>query len=259
MCTLSAVVQGDHLRVVMNRDEQRTRPTALLPRLQDRSGRLAVFPIDPTAQGTWIAVTDAGMVFALLNRTSKGEPKCEPSRDHVSRGRMILDLLDADTPGEVARRVREVDPTIFAPFRLAAIEGESVSLFTSDGQCISNHRHDVRQRNPFMVTSSGLGDELVGPPRTTLFNDMVANPSRGGAAIDIFERQDAYHAHQWLARPELSVMMNRADARTVSRTVVDVRPTGITMTYLAEESGAEPIRLELSRTHPSWGELRQGR
>ena len=73
-----------------------------------------------------------------------------------------------------------------------------------------------------MLTSSGLGDHLVEGPRRTLFD---ADPPRTAAA------QDAFHRHRWADRLPLSVAMHRDDARTVSRTVVEVTPEAVTMTY----------------------------
>jgi hypothetical protein len=36
------------------------------------------------------------------------------------------------------------------------------------------------------------------------------------------EAQACFHRHRWSARPEISVLMSRADARTVSRTQIDI-------------------------------------
>ncbi|MEL7087152.1 MAG: hypothetical protein AAGL98_01720, partial [Planctomycetota bacterium] len=75
---------------------------------------------------------------------------------------------------------------------------------------------------PAMLTSSGLGDHLVETPRRELFH---AGPFRTPAD------QDAFHGHRGADRPELSVFMHRDDARTVSRTAVEVAADAVVMAY----------------------------
>jgi len=89
------------------------------------------------------------------------------------------------------------------------------------------------------LVSSGLGDTLV-RPRLELFDQEVLNPGVTPA------RQDAYHAHRWPDRPEISVAMERAAARTVSRTIVEVVPARVTMRYIP--IGGEPAELTLTRS-----------
>ena len=48
--------------------------------------------------------------------------------------------------------------------------------------------------------------------------------------------QADFHDHQWPLRPHLSVRMQRPDARTVSRTVVNVTGRGIELGYTALSS-----------------------
>jgi hypothetical protein len=43
--------------------------------------------------------------------------------------------------------------------------------------------------------------------------------------------QRVFHRHAWPARPEISVLMSRPDAATVSRTVLDVSDGAIRMHY----------------------------
>jgi len=57
--------------------------------------------------------------------------------------------------------------------------------------------------------------------------------------------QDAFHTHQWPDRPEISVFMERSDARTVSRTRVEVGPRAVTMRY--EPIDGEPATISLDR------------
>jgi hypothetical protein len=81
------------------------------------------------------------------------------------------------------------------------------------------------ERLPFMLTSSGLGDELVAPPRRELFDRMITFGEQTP------EAQDAFHRHAWPDRGYLSVRMRRADARTVSYTVVELSVHARNMRY----------------------------
>jgi hypothetical protein len=49
--------------------------------------------------------------------------------------------------------------------------------------------------------------------------------------------QDAFHRHSWEGREHVSVQMSRAEARTVSRTTVELSRRGARMTY--ERVGGE--------------------
>jgi len=87
-----------------------------------------------------------------------------------------------------------------------------------------------------MLTSSGLGDELVAPPRRVLFDRMITFGEQTP------EAQDTFHRHAWPDRGYLSVRMRRTDARTVSYTVVELLPQGRSMHYHAIEDEHVPDR-----------------
>jgi hypothetical protein len=58
--------------------------------------------------------------------------------------------------------------------------------------------------------------------------------------------QAQFHRHQWRRRPEISVRMEREDALTVSRTVVDVARAGCFVLYEA------PVSEQPSREGRAW-------
>jgi hypothetical protein len=94
-----------------------------------------------------------------------------------------------------------------------------------DGRELTTFRHTLL---PACFVSSGLGDAKVAA-RLDLFAELVA---RAGADAD---SQNEFHHHTWRHAPELSVMMSREDARTVSVSVAEVlRVNGswrVSMTY----------------------------
>ncbi len=263
MCTVSIIplryarrrgqepVHG--FRLVTNRDEQRSRTAALPPRwhLTDTPGEggacvRALFPTDSVGGrgGTWIGVTERGLALCLLNGNPRPYPPLPPAERLVSRGvivpRLAARAADAST---AARAVEHLDLDVFAPFTLLAVDlrgpgGADGGAGGRGGEPrvfrVEWDRRDVRRSEyasmPVCAVSSGLGDSLV-QPRIALFDQLV---TAEGARPEV---QDRFHRHVWRGRPEISVMMSRADARTVSVTTVEVvaasptTPARVTMRY----------------------------
>ena len=101
-----------------------------------------------------------------------------------------------------------------------------------------HHRRDGL-RSAILRTSSGLGDAVVARPRRTLFHRTM-NGSRDAQAA-----QDTYHHHQWPGREAISVNMRRADAATVSRSVVEVREGSVRLSYQAMQ-WRYPVSVQLA-------------
>jgi hypothetical protein len=74
---------------------------------------------------------------------------------------------------------------------------------------------------PHVFSSSSLGDRVVEEPRRRLFEHLIS-----GDRDEWLAGQATFHRHRWQNRPEISVLMSREDARTVSRTRIDVLPSG---------------------------------
>ena len=223
MCTVSAVPTRDGFRVACNRDEQHSRPAASSPRRCNVGTRTALFPVDPVGGGTWIGVNDAGLTLALLNRNDKDHAQRHAGATR-SRGIIIPSLLRHESIAEVLEAASTLDLAAYEPFHLCAITRTDVAFASSDGCELSTAwRPFVR---PMMFTSSGLGDALVAGPRSKLFDGLVLAHERSWV-----EGQARFHAHRWPERPHLSVVMWRVDARTVSRSLIDVSAGAIQFHY----------------------------
>jgi len=230
MCTVTIVPLGRPapwppgaagFRLACNRDEARTRPRALPPRPLRYGGRTALVPTDGEEGGTWIAVSDAGLVMALLNRNAAGragDPGGTPGRP-PSRGRVIPALLPSANLDEAIGLAEDLPLVRLAPFRLVLTDGREVGDLIWDGTRLAHHRGPW-SGDPLLFTSSSLGDQVVVLPRRTLFRTLVA--ARGAA--DLAAGQDLFHRHSWPDRPHLSVCMRRDDACTVSHSVIEVGP-----------------------------------
>lgn len=243
-------------RLACNRDEQRTRKRGQPPRVMSiGGGRRAIMPIDPESDGTWIGVNDMGLAAVLLNanvetldrrpawRVRDGVAADEPRR---SRGGIVPAILACDDLPHVEAWLDQFNPQLYPPFRLMACHGGQLLQAWSDGTCLatSNRAWD----SPIMLTSSGLGDAVVEPPRRGLFRQMFDCPPARWP-----EAQDAFHRHRFAGQPHLSVNMSRADARTVSLTVIECDGTTAVMTYhgaAPDAPTAREHRVELALPRP---------
>lgn len=212
MCTLTVIPTPDGPRLVHSRDELRSRAPALPPVSQQLpSGRRAVWPTDPHGGGTWIAARADGLVLGVLNRNIPDNGRPAPVR---SRGGLIPRLIDASHAADVMGVLACQDLTGTAPFRLLAMDPDGAArLATWDGLALEP---GAVLTPPFCLASSGLGDDRV-YPRIPLFAAMVVADPRPAV-------QDAFHRHRWDDAPEISVLMSRPDARTVS--IATVPPGG---------------------------------
>ncbi len=239
MCTVSIVPAGDGFRLVSNRDERRARARARPPRWYDLGGRRALFPLDPEGGGSWVGVNDVGLAAALLNR-SPGSPvpaaagaapiHTAATRPAASRGLIVPLLLSAASLRDAQQLMRQLPRRRFQPFRVVVVQAGHVTFFGADREW--SQPLEV----PVVLASSSLGDDLVETHRRALFERLWradrAHP------LDVQRR---FHRHQWAAHPELSVVMSRPDARTVSRTTCDVRGHCAGLAYEALPE-CDPVR-----------------
>jgi hypothetical protein len=183
------------------------------------------YPRDPQGGGTWVAANGHRLAVALLNRQ---QPHTRPvdaneKAERRSRGRIVLALAQASAVSALRPRLSEVDPGDYAPFRLIAVRNRDVLIATSDGRQLEIA--DALLTTPLLFTSSSLSDDEAERRRRPLFDELVL---RGN---DPLAGQWIFHDHRWPDCPEFSVRMQRSDARTVSRTVVDVTGRRVSLTY----------------------------
>lgn len=228
MCTVSVIpwdadadqdVPGARgFRLVTNRDESPARARASAPEWREVAGtpgRSALSPTDPVSGGTWVSATTAGLGLCLLNGNPRPYPRLPPKDDLVSRGTIIPSLEHHDTARRALEDLRSRDLCSFAPFRLLLLDVADGLPSLIDFRW-DRERLEVRDGVPIPAcfASSGLGDGVV-RERLPLFDELVAGDPSDAA-------QDAYHTHRWADRPEVSVMMRRDGAETISITTLVV-------------------------------------
>lgn len=180
-----------------------------------------MFPLDPHGGGTWIGVNDRGLAAALLNRTI--EAGGTPTKPR-SRGLIVPAVLDADSLDSALTAAGTLCLSQFNLFRLLLVQNARSAVLTSDGDHLSVETSELAQ--PLMLTSSSLGDAVVEEPRRRLFAELFRTDASAWE-----ETQTIFHAHRWQDRPEVSVLMSREDARTVSQSFLTISTRSIHFQY----------------------------
>jgi hypothetical protein len=232
VCTVTIVPHTNGFRLVCNRDESLSRPLALRPVRRISAGVSVWHPRDPQGGGTWVAVNGLGVGLVLLNKQRSDAAADEASLARPalrSRGQLVLQLAGVATVPLTREALSTVNPRDYAAFRLVAVVRGEVLVATSDGGRLT--LDDAPLDGPVVFTSSSLGDREAERRRMPLFRDLVLE------SADRLAGQRTFHDHRWPDCPEFSVRMRRADARTVSRTTVDVAGRDVSLSY-------EPLPLE---------------
>lgn len=249
MCTLTIVpIAGAEpgFRVAFNRDELIGRAPGTTPRIARPPAQTApstafVRPLDPVGGGTWIAANDQGLVFALLNRTPIGTAgRSSPS---ASRGLVIPRLATAGDLDEVRARLGAAVRGVTSGFRLVVTDGRD--LLEVLGGLEHSRSLAIDQRplhNACLRASSGLGDEIVIPPRRRTFATVfgAASEQPMSSFAEARDRQNAFHRSRDPIHPESAVDMERDEARTVSATRIEVTRREVRWTHLEDGPAGDP-------------------
>jgi hypothetical protein len=212
MCTLSWLRTPTGYDVFFNRDERRARQPATPPVADRLRGVAFVAPRDGDAGGTWLLVNAFGTTVALLNGDPEGERAA--AAPVVSRGSLVLDLADASSAAQMARRLSTRQLGSFHPFTLAVFERERLPtrFVWAEGQLRAAPLADV----DVPLASSSLVPAAARRARARELRRLAAQ----GPLTP--ERLAEYHRSHRPARGPLSPCMHRADAETVSYATISV-------------------------------------
>ena len=221
MCTLSWFPQEGAYSIWFNRDERVTRKQALSPERHERSSVPFVAPTDAEAGGTWIGVNAFGVSVCLANRY--GSTIRLPPSDRVSRGLLVLSLLDLPTQHSVATAVERVDLTRYEPFTLGIFEPESSPLMLAwDG---ASFTRASSCKAGLLLTSSAVDQERVVASRLGVQATALSQEPLSAALLD------RLHSSHEPDRSSISICMHRPDAATQSLSRIDVGPETIRFRY----------------------------
>lgn len=216
MCTASWLMTVDGYELFCNRDERRTREPAFPPRLKELNGVKYLAPEDGDFGGSWIGVNEFGLSLCLLNHyPSTGVVAIQA----VSRGLLLLSLMDCRSHAEIARRLEDASLVAYRPFVLLCVEPRhAVAAYTWDGVGLSNGEAQMP-----MSTSSFDSTNVVARRK-----DMFAQVIRNGINAAVLE---AYHKSRDPKGGAYSVCMSRDDAESVSFSRVRVTTGRIEFHY----------------------------
>jgi hypothetical protein len=219
MCTVSFLPTAAGYRLAMNRDEKRTRVTALPPEIFRVRERRAIYPREPN-DGTWLAVNDAGLCLALINwHRIDLEPEGEPE----SRGRIIPQLIGASDGRGIGRELGRLSLGQVRPFRLIVIDAGRQTVTEWQWNTIALGAR--RQRWQIAHWFSSGYDELEAERE----REKVCNTSSLGTAASLRK----LHTSHLPKRGPFSICMHRPDAATVSFSEVIASRKRITLRYRA--------------------------
>ena len=218
MCTLSFIPKHEGFLVGMNRDELLSRGSAEPPSVHEVRGMKALYPTDVEG-GTWIAASEIGNIFAILNRNGGG-----PRKKQRSRGELVTGIIGSSGFQEVESSLNRTDLTQYLPFRLIGIfHGKQAFEWTWSGKQLDLIEHGWQSRHWF---SSGISDEQATESRSRIFESAWGKPDAGQR--DWLRRVHCSHGEMAGA---FSICVHRDDAASLSYTEVLVNQSEIAMSY----------------------------
>lgn len=127
MCTIVLLRRPNTpwpLLLAANRDELAERPWLPPARHWDDRNDVTAGQ-DQLAGGTWLGVSDRGMVAGVLNRPDTLRPPQDappPAENKRSRGELPLEALDHESAEAAAEALKHLDPTAYRPFNLVVAD-----------------------------------------------------------------------------------------------------------------------------------------
>lgn len=227
MCTVTWTAREDEgYQLVFSRDEQRSRPTALAPRVTCVGDVALLAPQDPQGGGTWILSNGHGLTACLLNYYAAPSPPDAPSAGRESRGRLLQSLGGSSDPVHLGQRLAErAEAGRHLPFTLLTLApGGSALAWVWDGRALSPRAAPT----PGIFSTSSVEAARIVPARLSAFAAW-----RADSAADLPD----FHRAASAVADAFSVRMSRPDARTVSLTEVVCAPHlgRLSMSYAPRE------------------------
>lgn len=208
MCTITFMPRRQGYRLGMNRDEKRSRAQGLAPTLREIHGCRVLYPSEPTG-GTWIALNERGISFALINWYSVAAGvDIQP----VSRGVIIPSICAAASVQSVDAGLIELPLDRINPFRLIGVFPGSRQVMEWRWNLEELTRNHRRWRARQWI-SSGFDEPKAQRIRNKAFREALSQNSAG--SLDWLRR--LHRSHSPRSGP-FSICMHRDDAATVSYT-----------------------------------------
>jgi hypothetical protein len=229
MCTVTFIPTATGIHLTSNRDEQVDRGRAQDPAYFYGNGYKLVFPKDPDAGGSWIALKDNGDALVLLNGAFIKHLRKPPYRR--SRGQVLLDVIKAKDPGQ---HFNEMDLEGIEPFTLVLFTRGALWECRWDG--FKRHRLPLDARKAYIWSSVTLYDDRETHERRQWFGEWL-NEKR-----DQIDSEEIFYFHQHAGNGDggNNLVMNRGNkVRTVSITSILIADNLLRMRYRDLQSGKD--------------------
>jgi hypothetical protein len=202
--------------VFFNRDERRSRKSALRPGVQLRGDTRFIAPLDGNFGGSWLAVNEHGLTLAIENGyTDLDDLAHEPAEGFTSRGLLLTSLTDCRTSASVLRRVEGHDLHRYRSFLLTVFDHDGTGLLARWFRGLLSVDRGLEHLAP--IISSSFETDEVHRSRRDLFHRMRNETDAGLAELHL-----AYHESHLPRKGPYSTCMHRPDARTVSFSRIQV-------------------------------------
>lgn len=205
MCSVSWQWGGGEaaqLKLIFNRDEQKSRAIATLPAIHNIDGTKSLMPLDPVGKGTWITTNEYGITIALLN---KYELLPEKNKDYSSRGLVVKSLSGCGDGAEVEPLLNDIlSSGTYPAFSLLVwdLNAKSEYQFYWDEKELVKMNLEL----PFMTSSSWNTQEV----QNYRIQSFLDNIEEGKGSLNEFMRATTPEYNEW------SVFMQRDLTQTVS-------------------------------------------
>ncbi len=222
MCTLSFLPTCEGLRIGMNRDEQKSRATALPPRKLELDNKFKCLGPTEPGGGMWIAAGQNGHVFALLNWYSV------QSKTHstlTSRGQIIPSLIHCTSIPQLEEGFKTCLKKSFQPFRLITFMSTKQRCIEWRYDGITLERLDHPWKNQLWA-SSGFCETEAQKIRTETWNQWIKF-NQSGQNKELLDFHRSHHPQKGAN----SICMHREDAETVSYTEIELNKNQCTLHY----------------------------
>ena len=221
MCTITFSPRKRGYALAMNRDEKLSRPIGLPPSETIIAGRRVLAPSEPGG-GTWIAVNDSGITFALINWYAISSTV---NAKTVSRGEVVKIVSPLTTAFSAAKALKQLPLARINPFRLVGFFPDTTEIieWRWNIKTLFSKKHQWRLKQ---WISSGFDEAKAQKIRGATFQNSVKQKSVG--RLEWLRRLHRSHA------PNIgpfSTCMHREDAATVSYTEVSVSSRKTAMSY----------------------------
>ncbi len=167
MCTVSFISYQDTIFITSNRDEHISRPGSFVPKVETINNCKVIFPKDPKAGGTWIAVNENGIGAVLLNGAFEKHVRKE--RYVMSRGLVLLDIVSSEQPTLL---LETIDLRGIEPFTLILFDGSELIEFRWDEHLKHSKKMDVNQNHIWSSTTLYTKDAIA--YRKSLFDQFIS-------------------------------------------------------------------------------------